>query len=91
MSVTGSVAIALAERVERTGGPRAGLVAWRTLASNASDGDTRGRALMAGIRCSVALRDVQAASDLVTFWSTIDRGTFAAGCRKINVSVPAAL
>jgi len=85
VSVTGSVAIALAERVERTGGPRAGLVAWRALASNAADGDTRGKALIAGIRCAASLRDAQAASDLVTFWSTIDRGTFEVAplCRDL--------
>ncbi|MBX3230805.1 MAG: hypothetical protein KIT84_01200 [Labilithrix sp.] len=85
MTVAGSVAIALAERVERTGGPRAGLVAWRALASNASDAETRAKALMAGIRCAVSLRDGAAAGELVALWTTIDRGTFAVAelCRDL--------
>jgi hypothetical protein len=46
MNVASSMAVALAERVEKSGGPKAGLVAWRTVASNAPIGDVRARAAL---------------------------------------------
>lgn len=77
MNVAASVALAVAERVERTGGPRAGLVAWRTLASSrATDSEVRGKALLAALRCALALRDEAALSELTALWETVDRGVW---------------
>lgn len=78
MAIAGSVAIALAERVEKSGGPRAGLVAWRALAANASDAETRAKALIAGLRCALSLRDESGIDDLVALWPSIDRGDWSA-------------
>lgn len=74
MSVASSLAIAVAERVERSGGARAGLVAWRTLASNATGGEVRGRALLGALRCALALRDEAAFEELTEAWRSVDRG-----------------
>jgi hypothetical protein len=76
MSVTGSVALAVAERVERTGGPRAGLVAWRTLASNSTDVEVRGKALLAALRCALQVRDDAALADLTKLWPSIETGVW---------------
>jgi hypothetical protein len=74
MSVAGSVALAVAERVERTAGPRAGLVAWKALAQNSADAIVRGKALLAGLRCALVLRDVEALDVLTTQWETVSGG-----------------
>ncbi|MBX3207952.1 MAG: hypothetical protein KF764_23095 [Labilithrix sp.] len=76
MSVTASVVLAVAERVERTGGARAGLVAWRTLAGNAADAEVRGRALVAALRCALALRDAAAIDELTARWESVDSGVW---------------
>ena len=76
MSLAASVALAVAEKVERTGGPRAGLVAWKTLAGNAADGEVRGKALLSALRCAIVLRDVEALVDLTALWTTVDRGVW---------------
>ena len=76
MNVAASVAIAVAERVERTGGPRAGLVAWKTLAGNTADGQARGKAILAALRCALALRDEGAFAELTTLWPSVDRGVW---------------
>jgi hypothetical protein len=78
MSVAGSLALAVAERVERTAGTRAGLVAWRTLAGNAADAEVRGRALVAALRCAVELRDRDVVNELVALWKSVDRGVWDA-------------
>lgn len=76
MNVASSLAVAVAERVERTGGPRAGLVAWKTLAGNSADGEIRGKALLAALRCAVALREDGAIGELITLWGNVDRGVW---------------
>jgi tetratricopeptide (TPR) repeat protein len=76
MNVAASVALAVAERVERTGGPRAGLVAWKALAANATDPDLRGRALLAALRCAVSLRDEDSLRELSQRWSAVERGVW---------------
>ncbi|MBX3201923.1 MAG: hypothetical protein KF894_27555 [Labilithrix sp.] len=76
MSVAASVALAVAERVERTGGARAGLVAWRTLAQSASDVEVRARAILAGLRCALAVRDGDALDGLTASWGTVDAGVW---------------
>lgn len=75
MSVASQVAIAVAERVERTGGPRAGLVAWRALIG-ATEPETRARAILSGLRCAIALADLTALSELTLAWESVDRGVF---------------
>src|SRR5438045_661665 len=50
MGIVDEMAIAAAERVERGGGARAGLFAWRKLAETASASETRGRAIAAAER-----------------------------------------
>jgi hypothetical protein len=78
MNLASAMAVAVAERVERTGGPRAGLVAWKTLAGGATDADVRGRALLAALRCAVTLRDREAISELSGRWATVDSGVWDA-------------
>lgn len=76
MSVAASVALAVAERVERTGGARAGLVAWRTLAQGAADAEVRGKAILAGLRCAIALRDGGAIDELTAGWEAVGAGVW---------------
>jgi len=87
MNVAASVALALAERVERTGGPRAGLMTWKTLAATTADGEVRGKALLAGFRCALATRDEAALGDLTALWASVDRGTWdeaiASLCKRL--------
>src|SRR5262245_2781938 len=92
MSVASSLALAMAERVaesvETKGGPRAGLVAWKALAGNASDTETRARALLAALRCAVILRDQSALGELSSKWRSVDRGIWdepiAVLCNKMT-------
>jgi hypothetical protein len=74
MSLAGTIALKTCEQVERSGGPRAGLVAYKALAQNSADAEVRAKALTGGIRCAVASRDAAAVEDLVALWPTIDRG-----------------
>ncbi|HVJ90706.1 MAG TPA: hypothetical protein VM580_12950, partial [Labilithrix sp.] len=87
MSLAVSLAVKVAERVERTAGPRAGLVSWRTLAGNASDGEVRGKAILSALGCAFSLRDIEAIDQLAAQWSTVDRGLWdgpiASLCRSM--------
>jgi hypothetical protein len=78
MGLVDNVAIAAAERVERGGGTRAGLFAWKKLAETASAPETRGRAIVNAWRCAGALRDVDAIHQLAVQWDTVDAGDFDA-------------
>lgn len=68
MNVASSMAIALAERVEKTAGPKAGLLAWKTLADNSAPGDTRSRALLAAMRCALLAAEFTELNDLIRLW-----------------------
>ena len=70
------MAVALAERVEKTGGPKAGLLAWKTLADTSSPGDTRARALLSALRCAFALTDLRTVSELTTGWEVAGDGIY---------------
>jgi len=74
MSMAGALALRACEQVEKSAGPRAGLVAWKTLAQNSAETEVRAKALTAGIRCGIALRDGSAVEDLIGLWVTIDSG-----------------
>lgn len=76
MSVASSVALALAARVERAGGPRAGLAAWRALSADYVDVELRAKALIAALGCAVALRDLEALGELSGRWERVDRGVW---------------
>ncbi len=76
MNVASSMAVAIAERVEKSGGPKAGLVAWRTVASNAPIGDVRARALLSAIRCAIAVTDLGALSELTDSWAFAGDGAW---------------
>jgi hypothetical protein len=86
MSVASSVAFALAERVERSAGPRAGLVAYKALTTS-GDGQVRAKAILASLRCALALRDREALGALSALWPTVDRGMWdepiAALCKEM--------
>jgi len=89
MSLATDVAVAAAERVERTAGPAAGLAVWRRLASNAAGPELRGRTILGGIRCAIAVQDLGAIRDLSLLWATVDAldeklwdGVFAA-CKQL--------
>ena len=76
MSLTADVAIGAAERLERSAGPGPGLAVWRRLASNASGAALRGRAILGGLRCAIAVRDLGALRDLGLLWQTVDEGVW---------------
>lgn len=73
MSLTADVAVGAAERIERTAGPSAGLKVWRRLASNATQPELRGRAILGGVRCAMVLRDMTAVRDLSLLWRNVER------------------
>lgn len=87
MSLGVGVAIAAAERVERTGGPSAGLAVWRRLAESATSAELRGRACLATIRCATTLRDLGSIRDVCRLWETVDAGVWdteiARACRDM--------
>lgn len=70
MSLSTDVAVGAAERLERTAGPAAGLKVWRRLASNATTGGLRARAILGGVRCALRLSDLRAIRDLTLLWRT---------------------
>lgn len=73
MSLAADVAVATAERIERTGGAAAGLAVFRRLASNASSSaELRARAILGGIRCAIATNDNTALSELTQLWPAIE-------------------
>jgi hypothetical protein len=72
MSLSTDLAIGAAERLERTAGAGAGLGLWRRLASSAGSADLRGRAVLGGLRCAAAVRDLGALRDLSLLWATVD-------------------
>ena len=72
MTLAADVAVAAAERLERTAGPSAGLKVWRRLASNAASDELRGRAILGGMRCAIAVRDLGAIRDLSLLWQTVE-------------------
>jgi hypothetical protein len=77
VSIAGNVAFAVAERVARTGGPRAGLVAYKKLAQTTADAEVRGKAILAAFRCSLSLRDNTPAAELTALWATVDQGVWS--------------
>lgn len=74
MGLASSVAIAAAERVERTGGARAGLAVWRTMAENAIDPSVKATALLAAFRCALELRDGAVLVALAPEWQRVQGG-----------------
>jgi hypothetical protein len=72
VTLAADVAVAAAERLERTAGPSAGLKVWRRLASNAASDELRGRAILGGMRCAIAVRDLGAIRDLSLLWQTVE-------------------
>jgi hypothetical protein len=89
VSLSADVAVGAAERLERTAGPGPGLKMWRRLASSATSAELRGRAILGGLRCAVAVRDVDAIRDLSLLWRSVDAvderlwdGVFAA-CKAL--------
>lgn len=76
MSLAADVAIAAAERIEKTAGASAGLAVFRRLASNAGGAELRGRAILGGLRCAIPLRDLATIRDLSLLWQTVDQGVW---------------
>ncbi len=76
MSVVDSMALAAAEQVELTAGPKAGLAAWKTLVLNVPGMATRARAILGALRCAVAARDVDAIDAVIGFWRSIKEGDY---------------
>jgi hypothetical protein len=72
MSITADVATGAAERVEKSAGPAAGLAVWRRLAFNAGGAEIRGRAILGGLRCAIAVHDFGAIRDLTQLWQTVE-------------------
>lgn len=76
MNVASSMAIALAERVEKSAGPTAGLLAWKTLADTSGPGDTRTRALLAAMRCALAAAEFVEMKALAQAWESAGKEPF---------------
>lgn len=76
MSLAADVAIAAAERIEKSAGASAGLAVFKRLASNAGGVELRARAILGGMRCAVVLRDLGAIRDLSQLWQTVDSGAW---------------
>jgi hypothetical protein len=72
VSLAADVAVGAAERLERSAGPGAGLKVWRRLAANAASAELRGRAILGGVRCAIAVRDLGAIRDLSLLWRTVE-------------------
>lgn len=72
MSIAADVAIGAAERIERTAGAAAGLVVFRKLATNTGSAELRGRAILGGIRCAVAMADNTVVRELSELWAGLD-------------------
>lgn len=72
MSLAADVAVGAAERLERSAGPGPGLKVWRRLAANAASAELRGRAILGGLRCAIAVRDLGAIRDLAQLWRTVE-------------------
>ncbi len=77
MGLTADVAVAAAERVERSAGPAAGLALWRRLATTGGGLELRARAVLGGLRCATRMRDAGALAELVILWPTCDEGVYA--------------
>lgn len=69
MGLSADVAIGVAERVERTAGSAAGLGVFKRLALT-SEGALRRRAVLGGLRCAIAGRDLGALRELCEVWTT---------------------
>ncbi len=91
MGLASSVAIAAAERVERTGGARAGLAVWRTVAESAVDVETRATALLAAMRCALDLRDPAALEVLALGWERVQSGFYDEVFARIRRAAAAGL
>jgi hypothetical protein len=71
-----NVGLRMAARVERTGGPRAGLVAYRAIAQSSAKAEVRGEAMLSAFRCALTLGDEATMRDLTLRWPTIESGLF---------------
>ena len=85
MSLSADVAVGAAERLERTAGPGPALRMWRRLASSSARAELRGRAILGGLRCAIAVHDLDALRDLSQLWRSLENldeslwdGVFAA-------------
>ncbi len=71
-----SIALAAAEKIWRTAGPRAGMLAYRNLLSQDSD-TTRAQAILRGIDCAMEAGDEQAAFSFAESWGFVRTGDLA--------------
>lgn len=70
------VALAAAERVRATAGPRAALYAFDALVKNASSDEGRGEAILRGIECALDVRAHDDAARLAALWPQIHSGAW---------------
>jgi hypothetical protein len=87
MRLVDSVAIAAAEALERTAGPRAALAAWRRLAMQGLGPEGRAAAAAHALRCAVAVGDTTTIETLTVLWSDMPAGrhfsSILAVCRAL--------
>ncbi|HEY8073351.1 MAG TPA: hypothetical protein VIF62_04565, partial [Labilithrix sp.] len=76
MGLVDDVAIAAAERVERAGGARAGLFAWRKLVDGSQSAELRARGVLGAWRCAKEVRDIDAIHQLAAIWETVGDGAW---------------
>lgn len=87
MSFAASVAVRMANRIERAGGPRAGLAVWKALAERSMSGEAHGTVLLAAFRCAVALRDPTALEELSTRWGDVSGEAWGAQIAALCVEM----
>lgn len=64
----GRVAIAAADALERTAGPKTALAAWKQLAMQPIGAEGRATAMLRALDCAIRLRDAVAARELAELW-----------------------
>lgn len=75
-SLLDQIALAAAEKIWRTAGPRAGMLAYRNLLTQDSDA-TRAQAILRGIDCAMEAGDEQSAFTFAESWGFVRTGDHA--------------
>ena len=75
-SLLDAIALGAAEKIWKTAGPRAGLIAYRNLLSQDADA-TRATAILRGMDCAMEAGDEQAAFSFAESWGFVLRGDHA--------------
>lgn len=76
MAIVDTVALAAADKLAATAGPKAGLAAYKTLALNVASSDARARAILGALRCAAALGEANDLEAVTAWWPSVKEGAF---------------